>query len=153
MTSSRVSRYELILDDEAATPDGSGGLDLSERLPDREGFAYGQFAGRFSEKLYIPETDWQGIIGARAGPEPAERLHPTQATGTTEPRKHKLLLGKCSGSLPGADPDAAEPATGPAQPCIRGGTNQAIRQSWRLGTRCHPMAGRPGSGSGWQLAG
>jgi len=65
-SSSRVSRYEHILDDETATPvDGWVGLDLSERLPDGEGYAYGQFAGRFSEDLYIPETDWQGIIEER----------------------------------------------------------------------------------------
>ena len=66
MTSSRVTPYEHILDDETATPvDGWGGLDLSERLPDADGFAYGQFAGRFSEDLYIPETDWQGMIEER----------------------------------------------------------------------------------------
>ena len=66
MTSSRVSRYEIIVDDDRQTPeDGERGLDLSERLPDADGFAYGQFAGRFSEKMYVPETDWQGIIEER----------------------------------------------------------------------------------------
>lgn len=61
MSSSQIYKSEPILDDEAMTPEGTGGLDLSLR-PNPDGFGYGSAAEPFDDSLLIPRSDWQSII-------------------------------------------------------------------------------------------
>lgn len=66
MFSSKLYKNEIIINDESPlsvfeTPDGmSRGLDLGMRGPGD--YEYGEFATPFPDELYVPESDWQGII-------------------------------------------------------------------------------------------
>lgn len=61
MSSSEVYRMEPVIDDAAMIPDGTTGLDLTDR-PNVDGYGYGGVAVPFDDRLLIPESEWQARI-------------------------------------------------------------------------------------------